>query len=115
MIAPLLLLPFIENCFKHGASHMLEQPWISLQITIVDTVMKMKLVNGKPADYHPLKTSNGIGISNVQKRLELIYPEKFLLDIKDEEEVYIVNLKLNLEMARVIKLNKSAVLSSIDV
>ncbi len=74
LIAPLLLLPFIENCFKHGASHTLEQPWISLQITIQNTMMKMKLVNGKPADYHPLKTSNGIGISNARKRLELIYP-----------------------------------------
>ena len=46
-IAPLLLLPLIENCFKHGTSSMIEQPWISLHVTIRDTQMHMKLVNGK--------------------------------------------------------------------
>jgi len=39
-IAPLLLLPFIENCFKHGTSQMLDQPWVSLQIVIEDDWMK---------------------------------------------------------------------------
>ena len=114
MIAPLLLLPFVENCFKHGASQMLDQPWISLQVTIENTVMKMKLVNGKAEDYQPQKTSHGIGISNVRKRLELIYPEKFELDIQEEEEVYIVNLKLNLEKSRVSKETKQLILASAD-
>lgn len=114
VIAPLLLLPLVENCFKHGASHMLDQPWISLQVIIENRQMKMKLVNGKPSGYKPLQSLNGIGISNVQKRLDLIYPEKYFLDIQEEEEVYIVNLKVNLEKGKVIKENKQLTLSSAD-
>jgi len=114
VIAPLLLLPFVENCFKHGASNMLDQPWISLQIIVDNRVMKMKLVNGKANDYKPLKSSNGIGISNVKKRLELIYPEKYILDIQEEDEVYIVNLKLNLEKGKVMKENKQLTLTPAD-
>ena len=103
MIAPLLLLPFVENCFKHGASQMLDQPWISLQVTIDNKIMKMKLVNGKAPNYQPAKSRNGIGIENVRKRLELIYLEKYSLDIQDEEEVFIVNLRLQLEKGKVTK------------
>lgn len=96
-IAPLLLLPFIENCFKHGASNMLEKPWINLTIEVKDTTLVMKLMNGKAntANINQEKTG-GIGISNVSKRLELLYKDKYELQIRDEEEVYIVDLKINL-------------------
>jgi sensor histidine kinase YesM len=95
-IAPLLLLPFVENCFKHGASRILEQPWISLHITLEEDWMKMKLLNGKVPDSAPA-SSNGIGINNVVKRLELLYPQKHHLSIANDEDVFIVNLKLQLE------------------
>ena len=96
-IAPLLLLPFIENCFKHGTSHVLDQPWISLRITVEEDRMKMKLLNGKAdGDAAPAPTG-GIGIINVMRRLELLYPQKHQLNIKDEEDVFIVNLQLQLE------------------
>ena len=95
-IAPLLLLPFVENSFKHGASHMLEQPWISLHIMVEDTWMKMKLLNGKLPD-RVAASPNGIGINNVIKRLELLYPQKHYLSISNDEEVFIVNLKVQLE------------------
>jgi LytS/YehU family sensor histidine kinase len=94
-IAPLLLLPFIENCFKHGTSQMLEQPWVSLQIVIEGDWMKMKLLNGKAPGVVP--SSGGIGIANVVKRLEYMYPEKHQLVINNEDDIYIVNLRLQLE------------------
>jgi len=94
-IAPLLLLPFIENCFKHGASQMLDQPWVSLQIVIEDDVMKMKLLNGKTPGSSV--GGGGIGIVNVMKRLEYMYPDKHQLVINNEEDVFIVNLRLQLE------------------
>lgn len=97
-IAPLLLLPLIENCFKHGTSNVLEQPWISLHINLQDTQMQMKLVNGKAN--HPKENSQGIGIQNVEKRLNLLYPEKYELIITNEEEVFIVNLKIDLEQKK---------------
>jgi len=100
-IAPLLLLPFIENCFKHGTSQMLEQPWVSLQIVLEDDWMKMKLLNGKAPDVFP--SSGGIGIANVVKRLEYLYPGKHQLVINNEEDVFIVNLKLQIERRPVME------------
>ncbi|MDO6434835.1 histidine kinase [Flavitalea sp. BT771] len=94
-IAPLLLLPFIENCFKHGTSQMLDQPWVSLQIVLDGDEMKMKLLNGKAPGLSI--GGGGIGIANVQKRLEFMYPDKHQLVINNEDDVYIVNLRLQLE------------------
>jgi sensor histidine kinase YesM len=99
-IAPLLLLPLVENCFKHGTSTMLEQPWINLEITLQDKQMQVKLLNGKvssPGEKQPL---TGIGLTNVQMRLSLLYPGKHELTITSEEEVFIINLKLELEQKK---------------
>lgn len=95
-IAPLLLLPLVENCFKHGTSHMLEQPWINLQVSLHGKQMHMKLLNGKMNKPGPEPGKSGIGIQNVRKRLELLYPGKHELNITDEEDVFIVNLKVEL-------------------
>ncbi len=107
-ITPLLLLPLVENCFKHGTSHMLDQPWISLQIHIEETMMSMKLLNGKlqglKADPQP-----GIGLQNVKKRLNLLYPDKYELLITDEEEVFIVNLKIKLDQIKTVIQNSTVV------
>ncbi|MGN6293650.1 MAG: sensor histidine kinase [Chitinophagaceae bacterium] len=96
-IAPLLLLPLIENCFKHGTSQILEQPWVSLHIDVQDRQMQMKLLNGKSIQPTRSKNGSGIGIYNVEKRLELLYPGKHEMTITDEEDVFIVNLKIELE------------------
>lgn len=94
MIAPLMLLPFIENAFKHGASQMTEHPWISLNISIIGDTLSMKLINGKPEMTKII--APGIGIENVRKRIELLYPDQHKLIINDEKEMYIVNLDLKL-------------------
>lgn len=99
-IAPLLLLPLIENCFKHGTSNVLDQPWISLHIDIFDNQMQMKLLNGKTNEVRESLNSTGIGIQNVRKRLELLYPGKHDFSITNEEEVFIVNLKIELEQKK---------------
>jgi len=96
-IAPLLLLPFVENCFKHGTSNILENPWLNLEISIQGKSMAMKLLNGKPSTPGNGQHKQGIGISNALKRLELIYPDKHELNITNDTDVFIVNLKLELE------------------
>jgi hypothetical protein len=96
-IAPLLLLPFVENCFKHGTSQVLDQPWISLRITMDGETMKLKLLNGKADEVAAPTPAGGIGIANVTRRLEMLYPHKHLLSIKDDKDVFIVNLQLQLE------------------
>lgn len=98
-IAPLLLLPLVENCFKHGTSNMLEQPWINLNVDIHGKEMQLKLLNGKISNKEEVYKP-GIGIYNVRRRLELLYPEKHELNITDAEDIFIVNLKIELEQKK---------------
>jgi sensor histidine kinase YesM len=101
-IAPLLLLPFVENCFKHGTSQVLEHPWVSLHISLEENFLKMKLVNGKAPDYVPAKAA-GIGIVNVRKRLDLIYPGNYFLKVNNSEDVFVVNLRVELKPVKASK------------
>ncbi|RYG53655.1 MAG: two-component system sensor protein [Chitinophagaceae bacterium] len=97
-ISPLLLLPLIENSFKHGTSQILDQPWISLHVRVYkERYMQMKLLNGKSRETISGGSASGIGIHNVQKRLDLLYPGKHELTITNEEDIFIVNLKMELE------------------
>jgi two-component system LytT family sensor kinase len=93
LVAPLLILPFVENCFKHGASSMLSHPWINIDINLIGNLLQMKFINGTSAVKSPAE--GGIGIENVRRRLELLYPGKHRLDIVEEEELYIVNLEIS--------------------
>ncbi len=95
MIAPLLFLPLVENCFKHGTSKMLEQPWVALTISIHGNHLHMKLVNGKTGDTDI--TSNGIGINNVKTRLQLLYTNRHKLRISNTGEAFIVTLSIELD------------------
>lgn len=101
-IAPLMLLPFVENCFKHGTSNMLDQPWMNLELFIQENIFTMKLVNGKSPEKTLPDQQAGIGIINVRKRLELLYPGKHELSVINHEEVFVVNLKIQLERATVV-------------
>lgn len=95
-IAPLLLLPFVENCFKHGTSNMLQSPWINLTLELKDTTLVMKLMNGKTISGESESGKPGIGISNVRQRLELLYKDKYELQVRGDEEVFVVDLRVKL-------------------
>ena len=95
-IAPLLLLPFVENCFKHGASNMLENPWINLTIELKNITLVMKLMNGKASSKQNAYGQSGIGITNVRQRLDFLYKEKYDMQIREDEEVFVVDLRLEL-------------------
>ena len=95
-IAPLLLLPFVENCFKHGTSKMLNNPWINLRIELQEASLSMKVMNGKRPLQILLHTRKGTGIDNIKKRLDLLYKDSYHLQINEEEEVFVVNLRLEL-------------------
>ena len=93
-IAPLLLLPFLENAFKHGASEQIEKPWLGVDISVKNDTILCKIVNSKNENVQESK--NGIGINNVKKRLELLYQGKYELKINDEGNFYVVSLMLYL-------------------
>ena len=95
-IAPLLLLPFVENCFKHGASKFLKSPWVNLKIEVAEYTLIMKLMNGKDDSQPSAYRTTGTGVDNVRQRLALLYPDRHQLEIINEEDVFIVNLRLEL-------------------
>lgn len=97
LIAPLLLLPLIENAFKHGANKIIEQPWMSLDIVVNENRLKFKLINGKATQLENNLFSSGIGLQNLEKRLSLLYPDKYDLRITNEDESFLVSLHLALE------------------
>ena len=75
-------------------------PGLSLQVTLLQNEMQMKLINGKVSENNVCKKEPGIGISNVEKRLELLYPGKHQLVITNDEDVFVVNLKIELEQIK---------------
>lgn len=94
-IAPLLLLPFLENAFKHGTSEQLEKPWLSLDLSVKKYTMKCKIVNSKNNNVR--LNEKGIGIQNIKKRLAFLYPNKYELKMTDEEDFFVVSLLLELK------------------
>lgn len=97
-IAPLLLLPFLENAFKHGTSRQIDQCWIQLNITLEGYHMHMNLVNSIETETEKgSEEAGGIGLNNVKKRLELVYRDAYRLEHMRLEEVFVVNLDLTLE------------------
>jgi len=94
-IAPLLMIPFVENSFKHGTSQMLQHPWIRLEITTDASRLIFKLSNSKPS-LNSKKLNNGIGLINVQKRLQLLYPHHHQLNINSTDETFIVEMQIML-------------------
>jgi sensor histidine kinase YesM len=94
MISPLLLIPFLENSFKHGASQMLTHPWINLDITILEHELQFILSNSKPAIAGEKTMSNGLGLRNVKKRLSILYKYTHALNITDDIMSFSVSLKV---------------------
>lgn len=97
MITPLLMIPLIENSFKHGTSQMLKHPWIVLRINAVSNWLNFQLTNSKPYSHASTSLKGGIGLLNVKKRLQLLYPEKHQLHIVSNDESFSVNMKIPLE------------------
>jgi sensor histidine kinase YesM len=103
-IPPLLLLPLVENAFKHGAGETIDDPWINIDLKVNNDKLFFKISNSKaeyPASNDTDRTGR-IGLSNVQHRLNLLYPEKHKLTIYDEEDCFILELTVDLHPANKI-------------
>ena len=98
MISPLLLIPFVENSFKHGTSRMLTHPWVNLDIAIEDRSLNFKISNNKPEQSNEPVNKKGIGLNNVKKRLQLLYPGTHSLFITENEMSYDVIMKVSLDV-----------------
>ena len=107
VIAPLLLIPFLENAFKHGSSQQTDLARIDLRLWVKDCEMTFRLENnidlsivpvhtGSPVPVRSSHTGNGIGLANVKKRLELIYPDRHTLTIQPDNNLFVVTLTVTL-------------------
>ena len=96
-IAPLLLITFLENAFKHGAKGSSGNTFIKLDIKIEKNKLNFTVENSKGLiDEVNTGDHNGLGLENVKRQLELLYPGKHLLNIKDEQDRFVVALQLSL-------------------
>ena len=92
-IAPMLLIPMIENAFKHGIS-MQEPSWIKVNLTYHKNEVQLTVKNSMhPKDNHKADES-GIGLGNVSKRLGIIYPQKHLFKLFENESSFEANVKV---------------------
>ena len=97
-IAPMLFQPFVENAFKHGSAEQLGRVWMSIELSVKNHQLFFRVINSADNNRLPeTRSSGGIGISNVRRRLELLYPGRFILSHEVQEEVYIVSLTIELK------------------
>lgn len=103
-IAPLLLLPLVENAFKHGVSEKVGEAWVNIDLSVKGNLLKFKVANSKAEkiDQTAAKHYGKIGLENVRKRLQIIYPKAHEIKIFDEEELFVAILEINLD--KMIKL-----------
>jgi hypothetical protein len=94
-IAPLVLIPFIENAFKHGVNSE-ENSNIDIQILISDVHLKLSVKNNCVTTNNNTLNKSGLGIDNTIARLKLLYPKNYTLDISEVDKTFIVSLTLNI-------------------
>jgi len=92
MIAPLLLLPFVENSFKHGLRD--DAGWITITLKVTGERLFFKVENSYAPN--PPKSRDGLGIENLKRRLELTYPGKYELQLVHQDGIFEAGLKLDL-------------------
>lgn len=95
-IAPMLLIPFVENAFKHGVNSE-QKSRIKIEIAMNKTEFQLIVTNNKVNVQRDISEKSGLGIENTKHRLNLIYPSRHLLVINDTEKQFVVSLYINLQ------------------
>jgi LytS/YehU family sensor histidine kinase len=93
-IAPLLLITFIENAFKYVGFNEGRDNYIDISLTHTKGTLIFKATNSKDACISRIEKSSGLGVANAKRLLELLYRDKHLLQINEQEESYEVTLTL---------------------
>lgn len=96
-ISPLLLVPLVENSFKHGVSESIDKCWVKIDMEVVEQKLIFKIENSKVKRINGevVETDHGIGLVNLKKRLELEYPNRSAMRIENNDEAYSVKLELS--------------------
>ncbi|WNB18528.1 sensor histidine kinase [Marivirga arenosa] len=95
-IAPLLFVNFIENAFKHGVHHTIENTFVLIILKQCNENLVFTISNKIPSTKRKTSKAGGIGLENVCRRLELLYPHKHELIVEKEKDIFTVNLKIQM-------------------
>lgn len=98
-IAPFMLMTFVENSFKHVSKYGVEKNWILIDIKLDSSVLNFEAsntVSKKTPKANEAIKSNGLGLKNVKRRLELLYPDKYELKVSTKDGIYTSSLTLDL-------------------
>lgn len=97
-IYPMLLLPLVENSFKHGLKSGIKNPFVKITFIIKNGILNFKIANNYLKNIHSEKELyKGIGLKNIKENLTLIYPKRHTFKIETKEDIYFVNLTINLK------------------
>ena len=97
LIAPLIFITFLENAFKHGVNNNYPGAWVNISIKLENKACTYTVENSKPGGLKPDHgDKSGIGLQNVQRRLDLSYPGRYHLKVKEREDRYLVQLNITL-------------------
>ncbi len=92
-VPPLLLIPFVENAFKHGMSRKISKPWVKIDLKINAGNLLFEVKNNQAEQLHEKESyTEGIGLKNVKRRLDLIYPERYSLNVHSGEDEFAIQL-----------------------
>lgn len=94
-IPPLLFIPFVENAVKHN-NDSANLSYVYLNFEVTDGKLIFSCINSKPVKARRKSETGGLGQTNIKRRLELLFPDRYTLEIKDEETMYSVYLALSL-------------------
>lgn len=99
-IAPMLLIPFVENSFKHGLGKNMDKGYVRVSLDASTQEIDFSIANSKSPDGSEITQQKGyqggIGLQNVRKRLDLLYPKKHLLEVGSTEREFNVHLNISL-------------------
>jgi two-component system LytT family sensor kinase len=93
-IYPMLLLPFVENAFKHGAAQSEDDCWIQIQLTLKDDILIFKVENSIPDMVSNIPTT-GLGLPNLRKRMDILFEDKYELTTMKEDGQFLAILKIH--------------------
>ncbi len=95
-VPPMIFISFVENAFKHGVSTSGKKSWVNISFSMKDTFVTFRIENSKPNHITHEQVQGGIGLINVKKRLDLLYPDKHKLIVENNEQSFLVELQLQL-------------------
>jgi two-component system, LytTR family, sensor kinase len=93
-IEPMILIPLVENCFKHCNFDSLKSAYVSIRLTAENNKLEFETINTKDHWEKSKDTVGGVGLENIRQRLAILYPKRHTLDIQDEATIF--NLKLTI-------------------